>query len=79
MTRATSSEPLPVFDGRVAADDLAGFDVSWDAALGGGHGSVADGAVAGDAHLAGEDDFLADNCGSGEADLGAEEGVLADG
>ena len=73
------AEPLAVVDGGVAADDFAGCDVAGDAALGGGDGSVAYGAVAGYADLAGEDDVFADGGGAGEADLGAEEGVGADG
>ena len=72
------AEPLAIIDGGIAADDLAGCDVAGDAALGGGDGAVADGAVAGDADLAGKDDVLADGGGAGEADLGAEEGVFAD-
>ncbi len=51
---------MPVVDGGIAADDFSGSDVVGDAALGGGDGSVADGAVASDADLAGEDDVFAD-------------------
>ena len=74
-----TAEPQFVVDGGIAADHGTGRDVSWDAALSGGDGTIADLAVAGDADLSGENDFVADVGGAGEADLGAEESVFADG
>ena len=51
---------MAIIDGGITADDLAGFDVAGDAALGGGYGAVAYGAVTGDADLTGKNDSLAD-------------------
>src|ERR1043165_7419479 len=44
-----ATQPLAVLDRGIAAHGDAGIDVVWDAALGGGDGAVADGAVSGDA------------------------------
>ena len=68
---------MAIVDGGIAADNLTGFDITGDAALGGGYGSVAYGAVACDAHLTGKNDSLAYGSGTSDANLCTEESVLA--
>lgn len=69
------AKPLAIVDGRIAADDFAWGYIVWNAALRGGHGAIADGAVPGNADLSGKDDMIANSGGSGEANLCAEERI----
>jgi len=68
---------LPVIDGRITADNLAGSDIAGDSGLGGGDCAISYRAVTGDPNLAGENYAFANDSRSGEADLRAQQGIAA--